>query len=120
MNNEQKQLALLNLLITAFLMLGQLDELKSTNAARHRLKNLINQVVPELEKVIDSDLGLLWGVDDSAMYNLMEHFKGFIHGMATMRTEHIAGLSELLHQWKQHPQLTLYRNGIKIQESQTA
>lgn len=111
---EKKQMALLNLLITGWLMLGQLDELKNTNAYRHKIKQLVVKLVPELENLIDTDLALLWGTDDPAMYNLMENMKLFLHGMAAMRTEHIAGLGELLDQWKRMPEMVLHRNGIQI------
>lgn len=118
--NEQtaKQYALLNLLITGWCMLGQLDELKNTSAYKQKMRSLINQLMPELERMVDTDLNLLWGVDDPAMYNLQEQVKKFLTEMAIIPTEYVAGLADLLQQFRQTPQLVLHRNGIKIVNSQ--
>ena len=112
---EKKQLAYMNLLITGWLMLGQLDELKDTNAYKQKIKSLVNQLVPEIERMVDEDLNYLWGkADDQALYQVQEKCRLFIHQMASMKTENIAGLGELLEQFSRHPELTLHRSGIKI------
>lgn len=120
MNIEPKQIALLNLLLASWLSLECIDELRNTNAYRHLLKQRINALEPELKKIIDQDLNLLWGTDDNAMYGLMEGIKTFLCELATVRPEQIVGLGELLKKFKMMPDWTLNMLGVKIIESEKA
>jgi hypothetical protein len=111
---EQKQIAYLNLIITGQLMLGQLDALEGTNVYRGKLKTLVLNLMLQIETLITEDLETIWNCDEPALFDLTDKFKIFIHHMATLRTEHISGLAELLEQWQKMPELVLHRNGIKI------
>ena len=114
--------ALLNLLIASEFILSCNDELKHTTAYRHSLKQKLRMLEPELEKIIDNDFALIWGVDDEALYNLQHNFRNFIQQFhidkfKTHSPELIAGFGALLEQFHQMPELVLHRNGIKIVQS---
>lgn len=111
---ESYQITYLNALMTMFCLIQELDALRATDAYKQKIKNLSIALVKELEKEVDKDLGLLWGTDDPAMYNLLENKKLMLRKMATMRTEYVAGLGQLFEQWERHPELVLHRNGIPI------
>lgn len=115
---EQKQIALLNMLLASWFMQETIDELKDTSAYNRLLKHRINQLEPELKKVIDGDLNLLWGVDDHALYNLQENMKSFFTLFATQRPENIAGFTELVKRFIDMPEWCMNMLGIKVVQSQ--
>jgi hypothetical protein len=114
--------ALLNSLNCASLMMACNDYLRTTTAYRHDLKRVLNLTEPVLTKMIDDDLGQLWGVDDAAMYNLQDGLQNFIEQMdirkfATLRPEQLAGVGELLRKFHENPEQVLEQNEILIVES---
>jgi len=115
---ERKQIALLNMLLAGWFMLETLDELKDTNVYNRLLKQRINQLEPELKKVIDGDLNLLWGVDDNALYSLQNNLKEFFTLFATQRPENIAGFAELVKRFIEMPNWCMNMLGIKVIESE--
>lgn len=70
--------SLMNMLIACSFILDCMDNLRGTSAYKQTFKNKLRQVEPELEKIIDTDLNLLWGADDAALYKLQDGFAKFI------------------------------------------
>jgi hypothetical protein len=115
---DAKLIALLNLLLGSWFLLECNDELIETNVYRHGLKQKLKQLEPELKKIIDKDLNLLWGVDDEAMYGLQEGIKTLFTELSTVRPEQLVGLGELIKRFKQMPDWCMNMLGIQIKESQ--
>lgn len=117
MNDEKQLHSLLNLLICSWFMQECIDNLKGTTYDTHTLKMRLRQLEPELQKKIDKDLNLLWGTDDSALYDLQDGFRKFIGEFSTMRLENIVGFGELLERFKAMPDWVLHSLGVKIKEA---
>lgn len=117
MNDNKHLLPLINLLMAAWFMQGCIDELRGTNYNAHSLKMRLNQLEPELQARINTDLGKLWGADDKALYSLQDGLKETFQQMTTLKPEHIAAIGEMIKKLKQSPELFLHINGITIQNA---
>jgi len=101
-------------LLSAWLTQELMDELKQTNAYRHELKKTGKMFARELEKITTDDIPLIWGIDDKAMYALLEYQKEVIQALSTMRPEDIGIVKEMIEMYKAHPRKVLNRLQIKI------
>lgn len=118
--------ALLNMLIAADFLFQTNEFLQDTTAYKHRVKMLLKQLMPELEKIINEDLGLLIGTNENArvIFSLQDGFKNYIEQLQlnrfiTHKPALIAGFGKLTEQFHQMPELVLHRNGIPIVDPQT-
>src|SRR5437868_1006458 len=100
MDDNKYTIPILNMLLTAWLMLESIDQLRNTTYNAHQLKLRLNMLETELKKKLDRDLNLLWGTDDEAMYNLQDGIRALIKEFATMRPEYLAGYAELTKRYK--------------------
>jgi hypothetical protein len=110
---EDESINVLNLLLVGCELLELIDKVKGTILYRQSLKQKINLVLPELEKHCDH-LSLVLGIYDETMFTLMEK-KQLIVELATLRPEYKLGFCEIVKMFKQAPELTMHRLGIKIE-----
>lgn len=110
---ETESIAVLNAILVGYEHLECLDAIEQTTYYRHSLKQKVNAVVKELEKSTEA-LSEVMGVDDVALFNIMENKKELMSKIAHLRPELKSGLNELLNQYFNQPELTLHRLGIKI------
>src|SRR5689334_8947362 len=113
MSDKQKY-SLLNLLLAAWFMQQCIDNLRGTTYDTRQLKARMNQLEPELKKIIDRDLDLLWGADSEAMYNLQDGMTKFFALFAEQRVENIAGFAELVERFIAMPTWCMNMLGVKI------
>lgn len=109
-------ISFLNIVMMSETILEALEDVKKTHLYRHSLKSKINLLVPELEKVIEKDLGKVWGVDDNAMYRLIDQQRTLIHRLSTSRPEVWSILNEVLDQYDADKGSFLTRNEIIIND----
>lgn len=109
-------ISFLNIVMMSETLLEALEDVKQTHLYRHGLKNKINTLMPELEKVIEKDLGKVWGVDDEAMYRLIDEQRSLIHRLSTCRPEVWSMLNEILDQYDADKLGFLERNEIVIND----
>jgi hypothetical protein len=111
---EEESISVLNSLLVGAELLELIDKVKGTILYRQSLKQKINLLLPELEKHCDH-LSLVLGIDDQTMFTLMEK-KELMVELATLRPEYKLGFCEIVKMFKQAPQLTLHRLGIKFED----
>lgn len=109
---------ILNLTLCAWFMQECIDALRGTTYDGRALKMRMNQLEPELKKVIDNDMDAIWGIDDLVMYRLQDGVREFFSDFSTMRPEQLAAFSALFRRFKELPEQTLAALDVKIVESQ--
>jgi len=112
---EQESIYILNSLLVGYEFLECIDKIKEFKVYRNGLKQKVNLLVPELEKFTDQ-IGVLFGIDDAAMFDILEKKKELMKKLATLRPENKSGLNELIDLFFQAPELLIHRNGIKIKQ----
>jgi len=110
---EQESVNCLNALLVGYEFLEILDNVKNTILYKHKMKTIINSLMPELEKHCNN-LELLFGVDDATMFNLISDKQKMMKETALLRPEYKIGFFTLLNDYINAPELVLHRNGIKI------
>jgi hypothetical protein len=113
---RQQSILYLNLMFMCEVMLNSIDELKGTSLYRHAIKSKVNLLIPELEKVVEKDLAAIWGVDDNAMYQILDQQKELIKRLSVTRPETWCMLIELLDMYEADKDGFLARNQICISD----
>lgn len=104
-----------DLILTQWVLIGQLDKLEHTSFYRHRLKMCAKQLLSEIESSLGSGIADIYGIQDEAFHNLLEHKKEVITKISTLRPELQAGFNELLSEYLNAPELVMHRNGIRVE-----
>ena len=110
---EEDSINVLNSLLVGCELLELIDKVKGTVLYKQSLKQKINLLLPELEKHCDN-LSFVLGIDDEVMFTLMEK-KQLIIELATLRPEYKLAFCEIVKMFKNAPELTMHRLGIKIE-----
>lgn len=113
---EQESIYILNSLLVGYEFLECIDKIKEFKVYRNGLKQKVNLLVPELEKFTDQ-IGVLFGIDDAAMFDILEKKKELMKKLATLRPENKSGLNEIIDIYLNEPELTLYRLGVAVKKS---
>jgi len=111
---KEESLLVLNMIVVKWELLTLLDELKHTAIYRHKIKMLVNQLLGELTSELSGGILDMWGVEDEALYELMETQKSIIQQISKLRPDLQFGLNELMKHFFNAPELVLHRNGIKF------
>lgn len=107
-------ISFLNMMMMSEALIESIEQIKDTQFYRHDLKAKTKLLLPELERVVEKDLARIWGVDDNAMYHLIEQQKSLIHRLSTTRPEVWSMINELLDMYDQDREGFLERNEIII------
>lgn len=110
---KEESLLVLNMIVAKWGLLTLLDEFKNTRIYRHRTKMLANQLSDELTAQLSGGILDVWGLEDEALYSLMETQRSIIQQVARLSPDLHYGLNELMKQFFNAPELVLHRNGIK-------
>jgi len=111
--NERQSIAVLNAILVGYEHLACMDAITETAYFKQALKMKVKAVTEELERTTTA-LADVMGLDDIALFNLMEHKKELMQKIALLRPEHKSGLNVLLDMYISAPELLLHRLGIKI------
>ena len=106
-----------DMILTQWVLLDQLDNLSYTSFYRHKIKMLAKQLVIELERSICARHADIYGIQDEAFHNLLQHKKEVIRKISVLKPELQAGFNELLSEYLNAPELVMHRNGIRITEN---
>lgn len=110
---ERKLVALLNTLITSYLMIECLDELRDTGIYRREVKKKGNLFEEEIKKIANKDLDELWVESgDNDIMDFIEGVKHFIRQFATVRPEHMTAIGLLVEKYQEMPEWTLHVLGL--------
>ena len=112
--NEEESIAALNCILVGYEHLECLDRIAKTTYFNQEVKLRVNQLNKALINVAGKGLSEIWGCDDTAMFNLLEHKKQLIEKISTLRPELQSGVDVLLDEYFSAPALTLHRLGIRI------
>jgi hypothetical protein len=110
---EQEAICALNTLFTGWQFLQLLDKIQDTKMYRHRLKQIMKMLMPEIEILVDG-MEALYDIDIEAMNNLIEYKKRLGLKLVMMRPEIHAGLDEVLETYFAAPEDVLKRLNINI------
>jgi len=114
--NEQESILILNALLVGYEFVESLDKIQGLSFYQKGLKQKVDTLLPSLEKFADQ-LNVIFGVDDKAMFDILDKKKELMKKIALLRPENKAGLNELLDLFFQSPELLIHRNGIKLIEN---
>lgn len=116
---------LLNMIILGQLMFECIEFLSGTTAYKKKLKTKIQNLLPDLEKIIDEDWGLIASEKEHAqvLYVLNDGIKVFLDQLelkkfAAHKPAQIAGFGELMAKFHMMPEWILHHNGIKIKNTE--
>jgi len=110
-NKAQAEMILKNLILS-ILYTDSLDEISDTNIYQKKIKNLINQLSPELLKVYDY-AGELIFFDYKTAYVLIDEGKAFIKTLAGMTINDISLFNNVIDMIKTKKDYVIDRLGIK-------
>lgn len=108
---------MLTSLLTVQLMINCIENLKGTPYYNGVLKGKGNQFYQELLKVLRTDVGLIFGIEDKKMYTMMDYIEQGIQDMALIRPEEIGIRNEIMAMLREQPEEVLAALNIKIVES---
>jgi hypothetical protein len=113
--SQEDALILLNSFLAGFEFLSTLDRIKSLDLYKDKLRSRTRTLVSMLEAPLNKGFNEITGVEDEAMYQIMEGKKQLLKFLAGYAPEYAVGFLDLLQQFQAAPELVLHRNGIKIQ-----
>ena len=119
MNEKYSNIYLQTLLTLAFLQ-ELMDELSDTSAYNHSLKQAAKRLQSELDKVINRDMGMVWGVDDDSLYNHIEYLKGLITELSTINADDNGIVDLILKSYKEDKEAVLEALNIRLIKKETA
>ena len=97
----------LTTLLTSYLLMQCLDNLKGTPYYKQQLKLKTNTLYRELEDVMKRDMPEIFGVQDENLYLLMDYVKEGIQDMAIVRPEEIGIRNEIMAMFRETPEKVL-------------
>lgn len=112
--NEEESIAALNCILVGYEHLECLDRIAKTTYYNQEVKLRVNQLNKALINVAGKGLSEIWGCDDTAMFNLLEHKKKLIEKISTLRPELQSGVDVLLDEYFKSPDFVLNQLNIKI------
>jgi uncharacterized protein YxjI len=113
---EEESISVLNSLLVGAEFLELIDKVKGTILYKQSLKQKVNSLLPELE-IHCNNLSIILGIDDKTMFTLMDK-KELMVELATLRPEYKLGFCEIVKMFKQMPEITLNRLGIKFESQE--
>lgn len=119
MNEKYSNIYLQVLLTLAFLQ-ELMDELSGTSAYNHSLKQAAKRLQSELDKVINRDISMIWGVDDGTMYKHIEYLKGLITELSTINADDNGIVALIIKSYKEDKEAVLEALNIKLIKKETA
>jgi hypothetical protein len=118
MNEKDLSNFYLQNLLTCILQQEQQDLLKQTNVYRHELKQAAIRFERELNKIIQKDADLIWGINDQALYHQMDYLKDLIREVSTLKAEDNGIIAKMIQQYKMHPEAILEACKIELIEAE--
>lgn len=110
----------LHVLLATNFLLTCMEEMEGTPVFRQKLKQSANRFKEELMKATEADTNQVWGCDDEAMYNLMEHQENLLKEIANMRPENCGIILKMIERYKVSPEAIKNWLGVKIIEREEA
>lgn len=111
--NEQESIDVLNCILVGYEHLECLDRIENT-FYRHEVKMRVRALKLVLERIAPDGLEQVAGIDNVALFNLMEHKKQLMKKIATLRPEHKSGFNALLDEYLKNPEQLLSKLEIEI------
>jgi len=108
----------LNTLVATNFLLSCMEEFEGTPLFRHNLKALAKRFRDQLIKQTEDDINRIWGIDDSAMYNIMDHQEELLKQISLMRPEECGVITEIIKRYQTSPAAFRAWLGVKIIESE--
>jgi hypothetical protein len=105
----------MNSWLTSLELIDLIDKLHGTCLWRQELKVVLSKALKVLEKYANG-VENITGVDDEAMFSLMDWKKELVRQISNVRMEDQAGLAVLISEYFKAPELTLHRLGITLQK----
>jgi len=97
-------------------LLSLMDELKETKYYRHDLKNRINLLIPELEKVVAAELESLWSkiTDHKGITELFKDQENLMKEIICHYTNDFPILTEILKTFRENPEFVMNKLEINL------
>lgn len=113
MNDKYSNIYLQILLTLAFLQ-ELMDKLSGTSAYNHSLKQSAKRLQSELDKIINRDMSMVWGVDDDSLYKHIEYLKGLISELSTITADSNGIIALMIQSYKAQPEAVCEALNIKL------
>jgi hypothetical protein len=112
--SPEESILCMNEMMAGYYHLECMDAVRDTTLYNQRVKERGNAFMKVLEPHVSKGIEMLWGVEDTAFYNLLDHQKSLLQQIAKIKPEQRALLNEIMKQFMNAPELTAHRLGIKI------
>lgn len=113
-DTEQAKHIYLHSLLSSLLLQEQMDLLQGTSAYRHELKLAAKRLAKELEKIINDDVPLVWGINDPVMFAQMDYQKDLIGKIAGNRADENGIIGKMIDRYRENPEAVCAALQIQI------
>lgn len=114
MMNDKYSNIYLQTLLTLALLQELMDQLAGTSIYNHSLKQAAKRLQSELDKIINRDMSMIWGVDDEAMYKHIEYLKNLITEISTINADDNGIVALMLNSYKKQKEAVIEALNIKL------
>lgn len=104
----------IQMLLTCLLLQDEIDTLAGTNVYRHEMKQLAGRMGKELDKIINTEVGKIWGIDDECLFAQIEYKKALLKMVVGFKAEENGIIAEIIRTYYDHPEATLKALKIEI------
>lgn len=105
-----------NFIITAQLLIEQIDELQSSRIFRHKIKQLSKSLANELEKEIKVPLNSMYKEDEGIVHDVSRSTESLIKLVAEMDLADTIAFNQIFLQYKKDKEGFIDRNKIMLTE----
>lgn len=114
---EQKKIDYADVYLQTLLICWNLQEnidlLKGSNVYRHDLKQAANRLAGMLEKIINTDMNDICGIQDDALYAQMDYHRNLIRQVSAVRADENGIIALIIEEYLKKPEAVL--EALKIQ-----
>lgn len=91
-----------------------IDLLKGSSVYRQELKQAANRLGKLLEKIINTDMNDICGIQDDALYAQMDYHRDLIRQLASIKAEDNGTIAVIIDEYKKAPEAVLNALNIKV------
>lgn len=113
--NQQENIAIMNSILVGYEYIECLDKIEQTKYYRQDIKPKVKVLIALLEKT--NALKEIWGIEDTALMEMMRGKEELMKKIAPLRPELKFGLNMVLTQYFENPVSTLSKLGIDVEEN---
>jgi hypothetical protein len=99
MNKEEELMALLYTVISLQMSVEGLEKLQKTPINKQKIKNLVNQLIKEIDPIVEKNYHTIFNIDESMTQSIISNFENHIKQLSTLNIPDGLVIRQMIDVW---------------------